>query len=77
METSPCSTGVDAAAPREFAASSPDAALRAEIAQRLSVVCSHLPKDDFDVLVRDIAEFRRRWSIPQPDSGDRESGRDD
>jgi hypothetical protein len=32
--------------------------LERDIANRLRAVCSHMPEDDFNVMVRDIAQFK-------------------
>jgi hypothetical protein len=43
-------------------------AMHAEIADRLRIVCAHLPPDDFDALVAKIADFKYRWSQAEMDA---------
>jgi hypothetical protein len=37
-------------------------AIRAEVAERLRPVCAAMPDDVFELLVRDVAAFRLRWT---------------
>lgn len=40
--------------------------LDAGIARRLSGVCANLSPEDFDALVRKVADFTRRWANEDP-----------
>jgi hypothetical protein len=46
------------------------ARLESDIANRLRNVCSHMPEDDFNALVRDIAQFKLKHA---DDEGEIES----
>lgn len=36
--------------------------IRAEVAERLRPVCAEMPDEVFELLVRDVAAFRLRWT---------------
>jgi hypothetical protein len=45
------------------------ALLERDIANRLRAVCSHMPEDDFNAMVRDIAEFKLKHEQDENGSG--------